>query len=125
LVAYAIISALANVGLANLIDEFKAADLGWLAVALALSAVGIYGLASYLAHERTTEMGVRIALGAQRGDILQALLGLALVFTGSEGAELHILYGALPLLVSFLAELARRGQSAPVPIGAGAVSRAS
>ena len=44
-------------------------------LALALSAVGIYGLASYLAHERTTEMGVRIALGAQRGDILQALLG--------------------------------------------------
>ena len=44
-------------------------------LATALSAVGIYGLASYLAHERTTEMGVRIALGAQRRDILQALLG--------------------------------------------------
>jgi uncharacterized membrane protein YbhN (UPF0104 family) len=39
LVAYAIISALANVGLANLIDEFKAADFTWLAVALALSPV--------------------------------------------------------------------------------------
>jgi uncharacterized membrane protein YbhN (UPF0104 family)/tRNA A-37 threonylcarbamoyl transferase component Bud32 len=39
LVAYAIISALADVGLANLIDEFKAADLGWLAIALALSPV--------------------------------------------------------------------------------------
>jgi uncharacterized membrane protein YbhN (UPF0104 family)/tRNA A-37 threonylcarbamoyl transferase component Bud32 len=39
LVAYAVISALANVGLANLIDQFKAADLGWLAVALALSPV--------------------------------------------------------------------------------------
>jgi uncharacterized membrane protein YbhN (UPF0104 family)/tRNA A-37 threonylcarbamoyl transferase component Bud32 len=39
LVAYAIISALADVGLDNLIEEFKAADLGWLAVALALSPV--------------------------------------------------------------------------------------
>jgi len=39
LVAYAVISALANVGLANLLDEFKAADLAWLAVALALSPV--------------------------------------------------------------------------------------
>ena len=39
LVAYAVISSLANVGLANLIDEFKAADLVWLAVALALSPV--------------------------------------------------------------------------------------
>jgi uncharacterized membrane protein YbhN (UPF0104 family)/tRNA A-37 threonylcarbamoyl transferase component Bud32 len=37
LVAYAIISSLANVGLANLIDEFAGADLGWLAGALALS----------------------------------------------------------------------------------------
>jgi len=39
LVAYAIISALADVGLDNLIDEFKAADFTWLAVALALSPV--------------------------------------------------------------------------------------
>jgi uncharacterized membrane protein YbhN (UPF0104 family) len=39
LVAYAIISALADVGLANLIEEFKAADFTWLAAALALSPV--------------------------------------------------------------------------------------
>jgi len=39
LVAYALISALADVGLANLIEEFKAADLGWMTVALALSPV--------------------------------------------------------------------------------------
>ena len=44
-------------------------------LALALSTVGIYGLASYLAMQRTQEIGVRIALGAQRHDILQALLG--------------------------------------------------
>jgi uncharacterized membrane protein YbhN (UPF0104 family)/tRNA A-37 threonylcarbamoyl transferase component Bud32 len=39
LVVYAVISALADVGLANLIDQFKAADLAWLAGALALSPV--------------------------------------------------------------------------------------
>jgi len=39
LVVYALISSLAEVGLDNLIDEFRAADLGWLAVALALSPV--------------------------------------------------------------------------------------
>ena len=50
LVAYAIISALANVGLANLIDEFKAADLAWLAVALALSPV--VPMAKGLRHPR-------------------------------------------------------------------------
>ena len=44
-------------------------------LALVLSTVGIYGLASYLAMERTQEIGVRIALGAQRRDIVHALLG--------------------------------------------------
>jgi uncharacterized membrane protein YbhN (UPF0104 family) len=39
LVVYALISSLAQVGLDNLIDEFRAADLGWLAVALALAPV--------------------------------------------------------------------------------------
>ena len=44
-------------------------------LALVLATVGIYGLASYLAIERTQEIGVRIALGAQRRDIVHALLG--------------------------------------------------
>jgi predicted permease len=44
-------------------------------LALVLAIVGVYGLASYLATERTQEIGVRIALGAQRRDIVQALLG--------------------------------------------------
>ena len=39
LVAYAMISAVANVGLDNLVDEFKGADLGWLAAATLLSPV--------------------------------------------------------------------------------------
>ena len=44
-------------------------------LALTLATVGIYGLASYLATERTYEIGVRMALGAQRRDIVHALLG--------------------------------------------------
>ena len=44
-------------------------------LALVLATVGIYGLASYLATERTQEIGVRMALGAQRRDIVHALLG--------------------------------------------------
>ncbi len=42
--------------------------------ALALAAVGIYGLARYSVSQRTSELGLRIALGATRGEILRMVL---------------------------------------------------
>jgi len=62
-------------------------------IGLALTALGIYGLVSYTVNQRMREIGVRVALGAQRRDIFKLVIG--------HGLRLALLGVAVGLALSF------------------------
>jgi putative ABC transport system permease protein len=64
------------------------------AVALVLAATGLYGVISYSVSQRSNEMGIRAALGAEKSDLFKLVLG--------EGARLAAVGAAIGLIAAFL-----------------------
>jgi hypothetical protein len=94
----------------SLAPRHFSADLvgGFAGLAVLLASIGIYGLLAYMVGQRSREIGLRMALGARRGDILKLILGkgfalavvgivAGVIFAASGASAMaNLLYGVRP-----------------------------
>ena len=92
---------------------------------LILAMVGLYGVVAYTVSQRTREIGLRMALGADRGNVLRLILrdGMRLVIIGV-GIGMLLAFGATRVMASFLFGVSPLDPLvfAVIPLGLGAVA---
>jgi predicted permease len=72
-------------------------------LSLTLAVIGVYGVMAYLVNQRTRELGIRMALGASRGEVLRLVVGHGLRLTAlGVGAGLVIALASSRLITSLL-----------------------
>jgi putative ABC transport system permease protein len=91
------------------IPRFNAQLIGlFAAVALLLAAIGIYGVLAHMVTQRTPEIGIRLALGAEQGTVLRMVVG--------QGLKLSLMGAALGLLLAIIATRILATQLYRVPV---------
>ena len=88
---------------------------GFAATALALAALGLYGLIAYSVRQRTREIGIRMALGAEPGRVLTMVLREGILLTAA-GLALG-LAAAVPLSSAIANQLYDTGRLDPIALG--------
>jgi ABC-type antimicrobial peptide transport system permease subunit len=95
-------------------------------MALAIGIIGIYGVISYMVSQRTREIGIRLALGAQQGAITRVFVRHALVMTGI-GAVIGLAaaFGLMELMKSLLFGISPRDPITYIAVPAALVTIAA
>ena len=89
-------------------------------MAVVMTTIGLFGVIAYMVSQRTHEIGVRMALGARRADVLKLVMGQGMRLTGiGLGIGLCVALGAARLLAPLLYGIGANDPATMAAVAAG------